>query len=90
MLYDADGGLVLAASAAGSWAAISRSDVPEIRADRDDEGPTSLRMFFDGGVCELFTSNGPAQSEIFYGLAPLEEARVALWRDGGTRHGRTR
>ena len=30
MLYDADGGLVLAASAAGSWAAISRSDVPEI------------------------------------------------------------
>ena len=38
-------------------------------------------MFFDGGVCELFTSNGPAQSEI-YGLAPLKEARVALWRDG--------
>ena len=66
---------VAVASLSGDRAAIGR----EPRGgERDPRASGAVRLFFDSGVCELFTPEGGSCSEVIYGGATVSSVSVRL------------
>ena len=80
-LLDDDDHLVVQVGAHGADIDISAS------TDRSrtvsEPGPGQLRIFYDDGICEVFTSVGKVRTEIFYDVAPVRRAVVHEVRPQG-------
>jgi beta-fructofuranosidase len=63
-LLDKDGGIVVAAAVSAEGIELGTSNTAASPAGAFPAGP--VRFFYDGGICEVFTANGVARSEIFY------------------------
>jgi len=49
----------------------------------DEPGPGQVRIFYDDGICEVFTSVGLVRTEIFYDLCPVRRVAVREIRAEG-------
>lgn len=73
-LLDEDGDLQVGVAFGGSDIAVASRGRPSVSSGERPEG--AIRFFFDGGICEAFTSDGRACSEIIYGVSAITTVRV--------------
>ncbi|HTT89891.1 MAG TPA: glycoside hydrolase family 32 protein [Acidimicrobiales bacterium] len=73
-LLDDDGDLVVGVTVDGEVIEVGTTSLPDPRPGSAASGP--VRLFYDGGICEVFTATGVVRSEIFYHRPPVRTVLV--------------
>jgi beta-fructofuranosidase len=80
-LLDDDGQPLLQVCAHGDEIDISAPKGPSQTIG--EPGPSQVRIFYDDGICEVFTGVGQVRTEIFYDLRPVRRVAVRETRAEG-------
>jgi hypothetical protein len=80
-LLDESGTEVLRVAAGEDAIEIGTSALVPVGRDVVTTGP--LRLFYDDGICEVFTAAGLGRTEIFYGRPPVRSVTVREQTAGG-------